>query len=350
MKKVILFCSLLCILTLCVSCKSVYYLSIETQVPATISLPSPWANIVFANNAVAQPKGFGSKYYLYNKEIYPDIDLLLDSTLVLCTQLLAESAESDHFFSEVLLYKFPLRRDQEWMTVPILTAEELKSMEDKTEADILVTLDRLILRLEHRVMPRYVNDSDPNVYLLVEAKINCSAYNLHEQKLIHSFDLADSLRFSNLIFKDSVLIYQKVPQSIIKELLSGMSESLVNYIQPSWKRSERSLFTDKSSKMAYALSLVKKNKWKQAQEIWLQNHAREKNPQTKGRLSHNMAVSYEMLEQFDEAIEWNKQSLLELDAPKSKANIEEKDLAKNYGNVLKRRIIDNNILDQQLSK
>ena len=108
-------------------------------------------------------------------------------------------------------------------------------------------------------------------------------------------------------------------------------------ISPIWIKARRAYFTGKHDDLKLAKKYIKKGDWDSAITIW-KDLVNSTNKQIARRSAHNMAISSEIKDGLDAAIEWAKKA----------QNLGEKK-AHNYINVLNRRKMDKEKLKQQLN-
>jgi hypothetical protein len=104
--------------------------------------------------------------------------------------------------------------------------------------------------------------------------------------------------------------YEKLP--MIKEALIGggieNAKSLAEYISPGWKEEVRSYFITKNDGADKAISYLRKNDWKEAENTW-KKYSASTSSSFRSKIEFNLALAAEMNGKPEEAIEWAKKSL-----------------------------------------
>jgi len=100
-------------------------------------------------------------------------------------------------------------------------------------------------------------------------------------------------------------MYESLP-SIKETLISGgieMGESLAKKIAPVWKEEMRVYFITGNKEADAAIPFIQKNQWAEAHDIFEQN-SNTTSSSVRSRVEFNLALTEEMLGNFDKAIEW----------------------------------------------
>lgn len=331
----------------CISCSSVYHMTIETQQPAKITFPNNVSSVVVVNNAIAQPEDFGSEFYFINKRLEERNQLVyLDTALWICAYHLSRQIQDADFFSQVLISEESTRSDRDWMSIKQIPENVKTQILEDSGTDAIISVDRVIFEYTQKILPRYENDSDPYVNAIIKINLSCGAYIEGKEKPLTSFTIADSVRFSDLVFNDSLVLYKELPASLIDEGLFVICQKAADYFTPSWSMADRVLYSNQFSRMREALNSATKDNWKQAHVIWTDLYENEKKSTKRARLANNLAVSFEIQDDLETALEWAEKSreLYQLTPGK---NVKEIDDINSYINALQKRMIDGVVLDAQ---
>ena len=293
MKKSILLIYIL----LLASCSSLYRFTIEVQEPAPVTLPPDIANILVVNNSVPQPSDAGI-YRMYRGKPVEGIALNLDSMASVATLSLASQLQKSRFFGQVLTSPVSLRSDDEWMSKKPLPDSFKTETFDVQGFDGIISIDRLLFLFEQKMVNDYYSS------FRLTGSIACSIYIYSRNNPLSSFTISDSLSYSTPVLGDSIEVFKKLPESIIEYLFSGMGEHLSRMIIPGWSEKSRYLYAGSQARMQEALRFAQKNKWSHAINLWNDEYELAFQPNDKGRLASNLAVAYEMLDQFNTALQW----------------------------------------------
>jgi hypothetical protein len=91
---------------------------------------------------------------------------------------------------------------------------------------------------------------------------------------------------------------------LVSEISVRVADNLTSVFIPSWKTQERWIFSDSSSEMKTATTLVRQGKWEQAADVWGMMYDKETNRNRKVRLASNLALANECLDDIDNALAW----------------------------------------------
>jgi len=94
-------------------------------------------------------------------------------------------------------------------------------------------------------------------------------------------------------------------------LISGgiaAGQDIADQICPVWLDEKRYYFSTGKRMIDAAISLLKKNKWAEAADIWAK-HSSESDISLRSKVEYNLALAAEMTGNFDQAIEWGNKSL-----------------------------------------
>lgn len=125
-------------------------------------------------------------------------------------------------------------------------------------------------------------------------------------------------------------------QNCLNEVLIPAANSYVARISPVYENVSRAFHKKGSPVIESGYLLTQKNDWKGAADIWLQEMANP-NPKIAGMASYNIAISFEVLGNLNDALVWAKKA----DGLKTK-------WAKNYIQILNTRITELNQARAQL--
>lgn len=114
-------------------------------------------------------------------------------------------------------------------------------------------------------------------------------------------------------------------------------QQYASHISPTWISVTRAYYKKGNEDMKKANRMVRNNDWEEAMRIW-QQYTDSPDNKLAGRACHNMALAAEMQGDLREALEWAKKAYYDHGEKKSG----------NYIAVLKRRISDQQKLQQQL--
>lgn len=129
------------------ACNTIEYIGIETYNPAEITFPKNVDKVLIVNNAVPQPDDVGYTYNLYGT-VQDTARAHADSALYDACHSLGKSIVDVSFFNDVLLYHDGTRQDTKYLVDEKLTPETVKELCRETGTDAVISLDRLLFRME----------------------------------------------------------------------------------------------------------------------------------------------------------------------------------------------------------
>ena len=133
------------------ACNTIEYIGIETYNPAEITFPKNVDKVLIVNNAVPQPDDVGYTYNLYGT-VQDTARAHADSALYDACHSLGKSIVDVSFFNDVLLYHDGTRQDTKYLVDEKLTPETVKELCRETGTDAVISLDRLLFRMEKDVV------------------------------------------------------------------------------------------------------------------------------------------------------------------------------------------------------
>ena len=133
------------------ACNTIEYIGIETYNPAEITFPKNVDKVLIVNNAVPQPDDVGYTYNLYGT-VQDTARAHADSALYDACHSLGKSIVDVSFFNDVLLYHDGTRQDTKYLVDEKLTPETVKELCRETGTDAVISIDRLLFRMEKDVV------------------------------------------------------------------------------------------------------------------------------------------------------------------------------------------------------
>jgi hypothetical protein len=345
---------LLLLLLICCSCSSVYRFSIDIQEPALISLPVSAQNVIILNNTATQPKNYGIERTFDGRSIRPDYPLSLDTMVWSAIVEIALVFNESNFFNTVAVYRQPIRTDTEWLAGAELSPEDQYEFYEDEGYDALLVIDRLLFSVNENVKKIQTGSFSSEPYAFVDLRaegiITCSMYSYGNDKPLTTFTISDSLFAKSTISNDSIILFKEIPEYVIDELSRTLGNKVANRFIPTWKTSERLLFTNFSPRMQEAAGFAADRQWTSAESIWMAEFQKKTKPADKAKVAFNLAIANEMKDNFEKALEWTQKAKEHLNNTNSNNYTLEIELVDKYMLELNRRIKNNRLLDLQWGK
>jgi hypothetical protein len=194
----------------------------------------------------------------------------------------------------------------------------------------------------------YVTELMYDATLQVSYSIGLRLYQASDGNVI------DEFRYDNYIYdkktarsvsEAEALLPDKI--KIIEQIANTSAPVYVRRIAPTWGTVKRSYYSTPGKSLAKAHKCITQNNWSEAQNIWQNLYNTTGSPSRKGLAAYNLAVAYEMKNNFDSAFVWiNK-------AKDIFTTREIPDLlktTKKYIAVLNGRLVDKQKIEEQIAK
>ena len=341
---------------ICSSCSSIYRFSIDVQEPAPVTLPVAAQNVLILNNTVVQPNDYGIERIYEGQPIRSDYPLSMDSMVWSAIDEIAAVLSESNFFNKVAIYgkRKPLRTDSDWLSLTYLSPKQQYDFYDTENFDALLVIEQLLFSIKEDVKKIKTEDSYSDIAATVNLRgdgiIICSMYTYEKEKPLITVRFSDSLYSKSLSDNDSLILFKAFPEYFLNELSFVLGNKAANCFVPSWKTEERILFVSYNPRMQEAVGYAADRQWTNAESTWVTELEKKTKPVDKAKIAFNLAVTNEMRDKFEPALEWAQKAKEYLkDADKDK-NSQEIELTDKYISELERRIQNNQLLDLQWGK
>lgn len=333
------------------ACSSVYHLGIETFKPSEITFPRSVATVVVVDNALPQPSNFGVEVTFRNKRI-DTCTLRTDSAIYYASHALASTIQDSKYFKDVLLYKEAVRTGGRFYSDVQLRSEQVDSICKRTQADGVISIDRLLFNTTKRIA-------------LQEADYQAGILNIEVSGIVRVYLPGQAKSLAMLHVSDTISCWVEGYLNGEEEVLSpdedvlrlGVIEVMSrmhNRFVPYWVPEERFFYNGVNTKWREATVYARNEKWDKAAERWNYIFAKSaRSNSAKAKAAFNLALHYELKNDFEQALEWANQSCAlfqkqyENKVDKQPENIKR---VKLYIEILLKRISDERTLGVQLGK
>ena len=281
-KKFYFFGIALLVLVLCQSCMQTTYLNVRH--PAQISLPADLDSVLVINKTKVL-KGKGNQVLNVLEGLVTGEPILGDkygskSAVKNMQNLVINSDRMDLIHNEIINLGL---KDMSGDT-PI-KSDIIDSICEEYGADGLIALELFD-------SDSYYSSSS------AEVKTQWRIYYPNERKIIDEFIVysgANDHSFSSMV--------PAAFSSISKAGAYG-AQLYFNRIAPNFTREARYYYTKGSHEMKAAKKSVKRRNWDQAIYYWEVETESQTNQKNEGKAAYNLALAYEIKEDFDKALEW----------------------------------------------
>jgi hypothetical protein len=316
-------------------------MTIEVEKPASVTLPVTAMDVIIVNNSLPQPAGYGLKE---PSGKYPDDDSLYVKTLKTASwRIITETfnyLDDSKFFSNVSLYKKPLREDDEWLSIIPIKEEARKDFLEKEQFDLLISIDRLLF---NSIPPSATEAGKMN------ALLTFSAYLRDENKpIVNQLTIIDTVTaiFSHDYYpsQDS---YEYQTSQLIRFSSFRLGEKLGGFFAPSWDAVERTYYTKNLTDALQTADYIKNRTWTEAKKKWTNAFESAKKAVTKAKLAVNIALAHELTDEFDAAETWAKEAKTFFQKASSSKYAKEIKYLNEYIESLQERQQNNILLNKQ---
>ncbi len=332
-----------------IGCAGIKTITIQTQEPAQVILPSSIKKLLVVDNVVSQPDDIGHLKKKLGRSQAEKVSVKTDSLSIIYTEALTQFLNEEGFFEMVMLHNKPLRNDSEYWSEKGITPEKMQELKKATGADAIVSLDKLLISSDWEDL--FMQEGYP--YAKVNGKISSTirVYLPTLEGQIPTVHYTDSLYWEGFDISEDGFAYAEfvVPHAEIalKELAIYAADKMTYVLTPHWITQERWYYTLPSSTTREASAFADQAKWAEAIAKWNSFYNSTKNKTEKAKTASNIAMGYEMLDDIETAHEWvliSEKLFIESTSPSS---LERRRIAI-YKTELERRLDNSNKLNMQI--
>lgn len=286
MKKHIFPLLLLAATSVFTACGSMQSFTFDQLYPADITYPDQVKNVAVVNNMAEIPT--------------PKDDLLtiglLEGDGKVAAETLAEALADSRYFNQVIICDSALRtKDELPSDYSALTQAEVESLASSLGADMIFSVERVLLQTNRREV------------FYPELPMPFEAVELKTTPLIKIYIPSRSKPMA-VVSKTDSLYWDITPDLSDKRIVTDGTmdaiTTLVPYLIPHWGQVTRLYYTGGSVEMRDAVICLRENDWKEARRLWQQLYDNRKKGSAKMKAAFNIALSFEMEGDIDQAIEW----------------------------------------------
>lgn len=272
---------LLLVLCLFSSCTTLQTISFERLQAADISFPEQVRTVGVINYVPQDNMGADSLLGLWNG----------DGTVAV--EALAQEIAATNYFEQVLICDSAFRGDAN-VGEEAIPSYQTDSLIRLLGVDMLFAIERVQVELKNGSI--FFPEMMANL-LVVDGIVTpvVRAYIAGRDIPLFSFSKSDTIYWE----LSSKLTYEQM----IKEASEYAAQLPVKYLLPHWKEVSRYYFDGGNAEMRDAGVYVREQDWEAASVLWQKLHDTRKG-KTKMRAAYNLALYYELLEDFERAKEY----------------------------------------------
>ncbi|MBO1735353.1 MAG: hypothetical protein DBY16_01220 [Coprobacter sp.] len=289
------------------SCSSISSLSFDTICPAEVTFPQGVRSIVVVNNAAEIP---------VDNNIYSDLEgedrkfsVKHDSLTYRIAEQVALRLSSTGYFNTVGMFyddSISLPKD----LYPVLSSEQLQAIREDWPGSAVLTIDKADVN-------GFLSDAR---VMSVDGDFFISTFDILGELTARLYlpgeDYPQTYRTQDTIYWQEAGLTPDMPHSLLPELpfcyiqaASHFAQGLAGKMTPYKETVERFLFTSSDPAMKDAGRYWKKGKYDEASYLWEYIYENQKNAGKKARAASNIALYYELNDNFKDALLWANRSL-----------------------------------------
>lgn len=325
------------------ACDSVSDISLNVKRPARIAFPKYVDNVVIVNNAGFQPNDEGHTFYSDRTEEKNDIST--DSLSALMCRFLWENVAEQNFFSEVNFYNIPVREDDEHLSVKPISSLKINDIVEQTQADAIISLDYFYVKSLLSVK-KFENYGIFEAVCEISVQMQPTVYIPGETG--KSMVLVDTVFWESYgLNSDEALAGLPYLDDAVFVAVERAGETAGKALVPHEQIENRRYYASLSGDMHKAANAAIGNDWDKALNIWISVYEKSKKLNVRARCAANIALAYEIRDDYLQAEEWAIQAHKEFVASGSAFGLNQSRYLESYINRLKRRKIESTLLDIQ---
>jgi hypothetical protein len=360
MRKVGFTCCLLLLMAIMSSCESMTGINISCLEPATYSFPAEIKRVGIVNNTCLYDPNSGDSTLLdslkYEKKHAVSYRF---GEGKIATEALANALANEKYFDEVVICDSALRAKDIIQKPYTLSRSEVRELADGLGVDAIISLENVDMRAVKVVTYHPSNESYEGT---IDMKINptVNVYIPSRDKPVFVINSEDSINWIEAGASTAeVLSFLPSDKDMIMQASDYAGSIPVKDMVPHWTNQRRVIFTDDiMSELKNAATYAKNNNWDEAFNIWSSQYNKSKNANRKLQMAMNIAVYYEMKNNFTESSKWletARKTVLAKNKAQSESNLIGKDLyyyriIEEYSRILQKRIDQLPILNAQTDR
>lgn len=289
------------------SCQSLEQISIDYLQPAGLTFPPNLRKVGIVNNTSATPD-----QKLITEEKKPDYHRgetkkvigYAYGDAVCATEALAQDIADQNYFETVVICDSALRADDILERERRLSPQEVEKLASDLKVDFIVALESVLLKTTELVS--YEPDLD-----WFSGSIDLKAFSTFSVYVPgRNTPMSTQTPSDSIFWEDyggtAIEASQLMPPDsrILVEGSHFAGTVPTRYLAPMWKTGIRYLYTGSTAPMRDAMVYARQNSWDKAYEQWKYAFDHTKKIKRKMKAAFNIALCYEMRDNFDQAEEW----------------------------------------------
>ena len=304
------------------SCKSFSYLTVDLTVPPKDGFPDHIQGLTLVNRAVdsrfTDDPEDSVQLRFYRSGFV--VDTVINDTHAADTlvQALANLLFESGRFDVVIPENRFLMKDSVNLFSDTMSWTEVKKLTQLFNTDAVLSLDYFRTGISTNFNRQYftVNDINDDMYfpiyhasMKIDYTVIFRLYDPHSQVIIPSYFITDTLTWvgNHDVLADLFKGFTPVKKGISEAGIAA-ALNMAGKIAPHWTTTERAYFVKGSELLKRTKTLVIDNDWKKSRQLWLELLEKTRSKPLRSKLEFNIALSYEMEGDLNEAIRWSVRS------------------------------------------
>lgn len=327
------------------SCSNMLYTSIDILRPAKVTFPSDVTNVVLINNSVTQSPDYGHITQEFNQK-EKNVRVSTDSLSIYCLAALAEGMVEKEFFNKVILEPATLNQGEYYNTPVPPEKETVQEIATRNRAEGIISLNRILVNDTQGM----VFDQEQNRMVGYIEAVYETQWSIHFplKKQIYTYSVKDTVYWESESYSRQRAL-QGLPDRR-NALIDGaliVGEKSVNRFIPWWDKVDRYFFNSTQKSMKAGMDQIYLKQWSEAIKIWEAGLKETNSSSLSARLSHNIAVAYEITGDVRKAKSYSD-SAIEYFTSNYVTNFDHFFTANNYNEELEKRLREVEKINLQL--
>lgn len=336
------------VVPLLTGCRSVSMLSFDVWRPAKVTFPVDIARVTVVNNSVDPDEKEGNRYRdNISKQEYA-LEVLHDSTTYRLAEYIALELSNAHYFPEVTIFyddSITLPKS----LYPLLNESQLSAIRGGADHTAVVSLDKtdMAVRMDDNALVDTFGETVYATELSVATTLYLRVY--WPDKAVPSSEVVtDTIYWQSFGYTPDDA-HSSLPRTagFLQEAMRHISSRVRDLFIPHVDNVDRYLYTSSNPALGDAFDFWQQQKYKEASYLWEYVYEEQKNKTSRAMAAANLAVYYELFDNYTKAIEWVDRALALF---KEKSDYETSDIAmlQDYRRQLIERNTDNSTLQEQI--
>lgn len=338
---------LMAVVLLASSCSSMLYTSVDVLKPARVTFDPKDTRLLIVNNSVPQPIDYGHRVQYFNERPYLET-VNTDSLSLFAIESLAETLAEKEFFSTITIHDQRVNNSKYFFTLTYLPFDTVNALCDRYDSDVILSLDRI--KVSDKIDEYYLNE-EFEYYTTLEAR-----YETRWSVYVPEKSTFQALTLNDTVFWDVRSPQRKQGVKALPDRYNALIDgalyagrNAVDKFIPYWTKADRYFFTGGNKKLTQGMDSVTVRNWEGAIAVWNSILESKATSSTKAKVSHNIAVVYEILGDIDKAVEQTDKTLEFLEKS-AIANSNTTFTIVAYFDELQKRKQEAELLDKQLGE